>query len=251
MPQAPAAGHALRILTHLAGKVEPLPAAAIARALDLPRSSAYRLLTEMAALGYVTHYRDDGTWGLGLAAFELASGYQRQTPLQRIARPLLQRLVDTSTHNAHLAVLHGRDVLYVIEERAPGRPLLVTDVGVRLPATTTASGLAMLAALPSRQVTALYPDASALVTVPGSPATVTALRRELVEVRRRGWAAEDGTVTPGLQSVAQAVRDRNGHPVAAVALTYPAGSVADVAEVVRPVGAVVTALQRRLDPVSP
>ena len=50
-----------------------------------------------------------------------------------------------TTHNAHLAVLHGRDVLYVIEERAPGRPLLVTDVGVRLPATLTASGLAMLA----------------------------------------------------------------------------------------------------------
>ena len=56
-------------------------------------------------------------------------------------------------------MLHGRDVLYVVEERAPGRPPLVTDVGVRLPAHLTASGRAILAALPAAQVRALYPDA--------------------------------------------------------------------------------------------
>ena len=77
---------------------------AIAHALDLPRSTTYRLLTEMASLGYATHYRDEGTWGLGVAAFELSSGYQRQSPLQRLARPLVQRLVDTTTHN--LSLIH-------------------------------------------------------------------------------------------------------------------------------------------------
>ena len=68
-----------------------------------------------------------------------------------------------TTHNAHLAVLHGRDVLYVVEERAAGRPPLVTDVGVRLPAHLTASGLAMLAALPPAQVRALFPSRAAFV----------------------------------------------------------------------------------------
>jgi DNA-binding IclR family transcriptional regulator len=123
-------------------------------------------------------------------------------------------------------VLHGRDVLYVIEERAPGRPLLVTDVGVRLPATTTASGLAMLAALPGPQVTALFPRPDTLVGVEsGGPATPSALRRELVSIRRRGYAVEEGTVTAGLSSVAHVVRDRLGHPVASVALTYPTTEV--------------------------
>ena len=79
-------------------------------------------------------------YGLGLASYELGSAYQRQAPLERMARGVMDRLVDQTGHNAHLAVLHGRDVLYVIEQRAPGRPLLVTDVGVRLPAALTASG---------------------------------------------------------------------------------------------------------------
>jgi DNA-binding IclR family transcriptional regulator len=54
-------------------------------------------------------------------------------------------------------VLHGREVLYVVEQRAPGRPPLVTDVGVRLPAQLTASGKAMLADLPGPHVRALFP----------------------------------------------------------------------------------------------
>ena len=62
-------------------------------------------------------------------------------------------------------------ILDVIEERVPGRPSLVTDVGVRLPATLTASGLALLAALPAPQVRALYPDASAFVQRHGTGPT--------------------------------------------------------------------------------
>lgn len=223
MANATAAGHALRALTHLASRAEPIPAAHLARALGLPRSSTYHLLAVLVEHGYVVHYEEERTYGLGSAVHELGAGYQRQDPLQRLARPLVERLVDSTTHNAHLAVLTGRDVLYVIEERAAGRPSLVTDVGVRLPATLTASGLAVLAALPRRQVTALYPSAS--VMAEGGPATPSALRRELVDVRARGHALEVGSVQPDLSSVASAVLDRDGHPVAAVAITYRTAEV--------------------------
>ncbi|MDO4718363.1 MAG: IclR family transcriptional regulator [Propionibacteriaceae bacterium] len=219
----PAAANALRILSLLATRVEPVPAARLAQELGLARSTAYHLLAVLIEHGYVIHYPDKQRYGLGLAAHELSSGYQRQTPLQRLARPVIQRLVDQTTHNAHLVVLSGRDVLYVIEERAAGRPLLVTDVGVRLPATITASGLAILAGLGRRQVAALFPDAASLPE--GGPATPTELRRVLADVRSRGYATETGSVTPGLSSVANAVPDRAGHPVAAIALTYDADQV--------------------------
>ncbi|RYJ05288.1 MAG: IclR family transcriptional regulator, partial [Actinomycetales bacterium] len=123
---------------------------------------------------------------------------------------------------AHLAILHGREVLYVLEERAPGRPPLVTDVGVRLPAHLTASGRAILAQLPATQVRALYSTAADFVDRHGhGPRTLSALRTVLSETRQRGYAVEDGEVTPGLASVAVPVLDHNHHPVAAVAMTYP------------------------------
>lgn len=247
----PAARHALRILQHLARHAEPRSARSIARELDLPRSSIYKLLGTLAEEGFISHLADEQRYGLGLAAFELGSAYSRQAPLQRLARTVLARLVDHTTHNAHLAVLHGREVLYVIEERAPGRPPLVSDVGVRLPAALTASGLALLAALPRAQVRALFPDDAAFVSRTATGAdTPRALQRALVEVRRQGYAWEQDSVSPGFASVAEAVRDHNQHPVAAVTVTFPGAEVGEVerGQLVDAVRSAAADLTRRLGP---
>lgn len=218
----PAASQALAILRLLGQQAGPTPAAVLIRELALPRSTVYHLLATLVAEGFVTHLPEDRRYALGIAAYELGTGYSRQAPLQRLARVPLTELVDRVGHTAHLAVQHGREVIYVIEERAPGRPPLVTDVGVRLPAQLTASGRAILAALPAVQIRALFPDQSAFVlrTAIG-PRSMSALRALLVDVRRRGHAVEDGEVSPGWASLAAAILDHSGHPVAGVAVTFP------------------------------
>ncbi|WP_231880296.1 IclR family transcriptional regulator [Microbacterium sp. H83] len=219
--QVPAADGTLRILRYLAGRPAPVAASAIARELGLPRSTVYHLLTTLAAHGFVLHLREERRWGLGTSAFELAGGYARQQPLARIGRPLVAGLSDALGESAHLAVMSGGDVLYIVEERAPRRPALVTDVGVRLPAHLTASGRAMLAALPREQVRALYPDTSAFPDRTGlGPRTPRELRELLRTVRARGFATEDSEVADGLRSVGAAVRDHTGWPIAAVAVTW-------------------------------
>lgn len=226
--QVPAARNTLRLLQALARRPAPVPAATLARELGLPRSSTYHLLGELEHAGFVVHLAAERAWGLGVSAFDLGSAYSRQAPLARLAGPVLARLVDEVGQSAHLAVPHGREVLYVVEERAPGRPPLVTDLGVRLPAHLTASGRAVLADLPAAQVRALFPDPAAFVDRHGTgPTSLGALRRLLSEVRRRGYAVEDGEVTPGFASIAAAVHDSAGHPIAGVAVTYPAAGLED------------------------
>ena len=246
MSQVPAATRALRVLRFLASQPDPVPLDRVMRACDLPRSTAYHLLGAMVDEGFVVHLADEHRYGLGVAAIEVGSGYSRQEPLQRIARRPLAGLVDRVHQTAHLAVLHGRDVLYVLEERAPGRPPLVTDVGVRLPAHLTASGRAILAQLPAAQVRALYPSARDFVDRHGlGPRSLSALRTVLSETRQRGYATEDGEVTPGLASVAAAVLDHNGHPVAGVAVTY-ATDDEDAARLVDDVRRTAAGLTRRI-----
>ncbi|WP_028643943.1 IclR family transcriptional regulator [Nocardioides sp. URHA0020] len=247
MSQVPAATRALRVLRFLAGQPDPVALDRIMRACELPRSTTYHLLNAMIEEGFVVHVAEEHRYGLGLAAFELGSGYARQEPLQRLARRPLAALVDRVGHSAHLAVLHGREVLYVVEERAPGRPPLVTDVGVRLPAQLTASGRAILAQLPAAQVRALYSRPSDFVDRHGlGPRTLSGLRRVLTDTRQRGYAVEDGEVTPGLASVAVAVADHNQHPVAAVAVTYPHDYAAQAATLAAAVTATAAGLTRRI-----
>ncbi len=218
----PAATNVLAILALLGTQRGPISAGTIATQLNIPRSSTYELLNALVERGYAIHFRESRTYGLGTAAFELGSGYTRQEPLARLGRPLLQNLVDRIGENVHLAVLHESDVLYLVEERAPRRPSLVTGVGVRLPSYLTASGRAILAWLPRPQFRAVIPG----------PAGATGARRQwsaddrralddvLRQTRARGYATEDEDITKGLASVALPVRDNHGWPIASVAVTF-------------------------------
>ena len=70
---APAADHVLRILGVVARHPEPMPAAAVAAALGLPRSTAYRLLAVLVEHGYLAYLPEERRYGLGVA--ELRAGF--------------------------------------------------------------------------------------------------------------------------------------------------------------------------------
>jgi len=247
MSQVPAAEQTLRILRYLAGRPASVAASAIARDLEIPRSSVHHLLNTLAAHGFVLHLREERRWVLGTSASELAGGFVRQQPLARMGRPLVAALADRLGESTHLAVLSGADVVYIVEERAPRRPALVTDVGVRLPAHLTATGRAMLAALPREQVRALYPDASAFSTRTGrGPSSPRELRELLRSVRAAGFATEDGEVAEGVRSVGSAVPDAAGWPLAAVAATWSSGGGPGESDAAAAVAETARELQRRL-----
>jgi IclR family transcriptional regulator, acetate operon repressor len=221
---SPAVGRALDLLLFLAGKSGPVTGAAIARELKIPRSSTYHLLDVLITRGFVVHFPDQRTYGLGMAAFEVGSAYLRHEPLEMLARPVLGRVAARVGETAHLGVLHGAETLYLLKEQPAMSRIpvtLVTDVGVRLPAHLTASGRSILAHLPAAQVRALFPSARGFVDRTGhGPVTLPELRRVLAVERQQKWAEEIGLVTDGLQSVAACVFDHSGRPCAAISVTW-------------------------------
>lgn len=225
MSNVPAARNALAVLRLLAAAPGPQPAVAIARELQLPRSSAYHLLAAMAEDGFVLHYPEERRWGLGVSALEVGTAYLRHDPLERLVRPLLGQLVRRLPRElpavATCGVLHGGDVLYVATETAARRLTVVAEVGVRLPAPLTASGRAMLAHLPAAQLRAIFPGPLVQREDRG-PASLTDLRRLLAREREAGVSLEEGSVTPGLSSIASAVLDQAGLPVASIGVTVRA-----------------------------
>ncbi len=221
----PAATRALAMLRALAQAPGPMTAAGLARELRVPRSSIYHLLAAMAAEGFVVHYPEEERWGLGVAAFEIGAAYLRHEPLERLGRPVVSRLASQSAGIApvvaHLGVLHGRETVYLVREGTPEPVTVIVDVGVRLPASLTASGRAVLAGLPAAQVRALFGSRDWLVDRTGAgPSTPAALTRLLAAERSRGWAAEDGFVVEGYASVAAAAGGRDGRPVASLGVTF-------------------------------
>ena len=241
MVRIPAAERCLDLLLEMAAAPGPTTTASLARDLGIPRSSAYQLLGVLADRGFVTHLADEQRWTLGLSAFEVGSAYLRHDALERVAQPLLRRLVEQAKVPvvAHLGIVRGHETVYLLKEQSSEPVTVVTDVGVRLPAALTASGRAVLARLPAAQVRAQLSARDAFVDRTGlGPRSLSALLTLLVGERRRGSAEEDGFITRDVASVAVPVLGLHEEPVAAVGLTFrseqvPAGRRPRIAEAAR------------------
>lgn len=202
-------------------------ASTIARDLDLPRSTTYQLLDVLRAEGFLLHSPESQTYALSPLIASLGSSVETADALGRLAQPVLERLVAETRLPvvAHLGLLQHSDVVYASKVAARRAPAVVTSIGVRLPAHLTATGRAMLAALPTAQFDAIYPPAPLSTRTGAGPRSRTDLAILLSESRDRGWATENGDVTDDYASVAAAVVDHNGYPAAAVGLTFRGSTV--------------------------
>ena len=214
MSKVPAATHTLAILRLLMTTDAPISAARIATQLQLPRSTTYQLLKVMVDAGFVMHLKSHRTYGLGAAAYSLAQAYSTQQPLVRASTRHAQALAKLVGGSAHVSRLpSGMEVLYVLEERSAAAVSLITDVGVRLAAERTASGRAMLAALPDAEL-------KDRVDAAGLGRQWQKIHTMMQQVRSRGWAEETEGVSVGQSSIAAAVLDHTGRPAAALAVTF-------------------------------
>ena len=213
-------GRALAVLAAFDAERPSLTLTGIAHRTGLPLSTAHRLVAELVAWGALE--RDEhGGYRIGLRLWEVGSLAPRSLGLRESAMPFLTDLHEVTGENVQLAVLDGRDAVYV--ERLLGRTHVVTRVGSRLPLHATGVGLVLLAHTPA-------PFQEEVLAGPlrrYTPRTVTdpaAVRRVLADVRRTGVVVSDRQIELVSQSVAAPVRGRDGAVVAALSVVVPAAA---------------------------
>jgi DNA-binding IclR family transcriptional regulator len=207
---------ALDVLGAFDSSAPRLTLSEIAERSGTPLSTAHRLLGELTGWGAL-HRRPDGRYEIGRRLWDLGLLAPVQLELRQVAAPFLLDVHTATRDTVHLAVREGRSALYV--ERVSGResvPVL-SQVGSRLPLHATGVGKVLLAAAPDDVAEAVLraPTRETRHTVvdPGR------LRREIAEVRRRGYARTAEEMSLGMLSVAVPVRvERPAGPVAVAAL---------------------------------
>ncbi len=207
---------ALAVLDAFDASAPRLSLSEIAERSGTPLTTAHRLLAELTGWGALSR-RPDGRYEIGRKLWDLGLLAPVQLELRQVAAPFLLDVHTATRDTVHLAVRDGLSALYV--ERISGRESVpvVSQVGSRLPLHATGVGKVLLSAAPDEVV------AEAL-TAPARPTRHTVvdpgrLRRELAEVRRRGWARTAEEMSLGTLSVAVPVRvERAGGTVVAAAL---------------------------------
>jgi DNA-binding IclR family transcriptional regulator len=224
---APPVQRAVRLIRHVAEGNPVLNMSETAKVLKINRTTLLRLLHTLEVEGFVER-RPGGTgYQVGLALLEVGARALFSQDLVPVAVPVLTQLAETLQLSAHLGVLDGTDVLYLVR-RTPNTPLASNiRVGSRLPAHATTMGRMLLAHLPSVEIERLYAGKELQLFSDHTSATLDALRATAETDRGAGIAWSEAYFERGIGSAAVAVFDFAGTPLAAINVSGPVGAFAD------------------------
>jgi len=192
-----------------------------ARELGVARSTAHRLLAQLAHFGFVAQDARTKIYTAGPALFELGAVVVVHDDVQAAAHRYLTSLVATFGETVHLCVLQGQDVRFIDGVESAKALRSGNRAGTLLPAHATSSGKVLLAALRDEAVRERYPDEALPAVTRRTIRTRTALLAELHAVRSRGYATNNGESEPGLSAISCLIRTSSGAPRAALTMAGP------------------------------
>ncbi len=197
---------------------EPLALAEIARRLKTSKSGTHGLLAALVRCGYANRMAG-GIYSLGLKAWEIG----RFVPTDRLvqaAAPVMDRLASAVNDGVILGVLSGFEVAYVHLVGSPQAVRVHAEVGQRIPAHCTSTGLALLAAQGADYLDQVLPKRLPAV----APQTITdpeRLRREIARVRARGYSINRGGWSAEVGGIAKAVPCNPAYGSAGLCIAVP------------------------------
>jgi DNA-binding IclR family transcriptional regulator len=198
----------------------PIGVTEVADRVDLPKSTAARMLASLAREGAVEQVPGETRYRLGPRIESLATGSIATRSIVAVARPHLDELAASIGEAAGLSVPEG-DLIHYVDQVDSDHPVGVRDwTGARLALHAVSSGLAVLAHRPRPAIDA-YLDrplerfTERTMTDPGQ------LRARLQRIQLDGYAWTSDEYAEGIASVAAAIVDANGEVVAAVHVHGP------------------------------
>jgi IclR family pca regulon transcriptional regulator len=212
---------AFQVLHAFDGPQRFMTLADIARAADLDRSATQRLVYTLETLGYLQRIGSTRNYGLTSKVLQFSHSYLKANNLIDRASPYLLDISRNLGETCNLHELDGHEVVFVA--RFPGRHLINIDIviGSRLPTFFTASGTAILSALPEKERLDILEHTP---MDPLTPFTVTdpdALLERIRVAAKRGYAVIMNETVMGDISVAAPIIDEHGRAVAAINISVP------------------------------
>ena len=212
-------------LKELSESPQGIELSVLSRRLGIPKSSAYYIL-ETLLEGRFVEKDANGLYRVGPAAFLVGTGYLRNQSVTALFHQVAKEIVAACGETVQLAVLNGRQIVYIAKEEGTQPVRLVSEVGQSLPAHTTALGKVLLACLPSDRVDALFPPDSSLEGMTERSITsVSVLCQELRLVRERGYAHDFEETAEGLQCFAAPILAEGGKVIASMSVAAPSSRV--------------------------
>jgi IclR family acetate operon transcriptional repressor len=193
----------------------------LGRQLGVHKATASRLAAALADRDLLERDPQNDRYRIGFGLVRLAGSAIAGLDIVREAHPLLESLAEQTRETANLGVLSGDSVVYIDQVTGTRSVVAMSWVGRRTPLHCTSNGKVLLAfaAEADRDRFLANPmDRFSANTI----VDASVLRKQLDEVRRRGYAQTIEELEEGLNAVAAPVRRADGRVAAAISVSGPA-----------------------------
>jgi DNA-binding IclR family transcriptional regulator len=198
----------------------PLSLTEAAEVLGVHKSTALRILQTLESARFVRK-TGAGTYVFGSGLIELSELALGSMDLRQFAAAHLRRLQRETGHTVHLAQLTGDEIIYIDKVDSPSFDAvkLPSRVGRAVSIYASAVGKVILAFLPREERDRLLSHVVFERHTGTTFADRASLELELIQVRERGWATDNGEHDAYVMCVAAPIRDSRGQVIAAVSIT--------------------------------
>lgn len=199
---------------------------ALAAKFGVPKTSMLGILKTLEFNGFLYKTLNQN-YRLGLDILEIGYYIQASLPISKVAVPLLDELQRATGNFVYLTIPKNGKVFY-LECAYPGeKKINYSIVGKTLPMHCTSCGKAMLSEFSEDQVNKVIEVYGLTKFTPNTITDVDVLKRELYEIRSKGFATEDGERTVGTKCVGIPVKGNSGKLLGALSI---AGSSVSMTE---------------------
>ncbi len=191
----------------------------IAALLSLNKSTAFRILATLEAMGYLERDAASRRYRPSLKVLHLGFGAINRLEVRQVARPHLEAVAQELDETVSLSVLYGTDIIYIDRVRNRAIVGVVLDIGSHVPAHCTTMGKVLLANLPTDELKAFIQMADLARYTTRTVTDKDVLLAELEAIRKNGYAVSDGELAIGLRAAGAAILDHNGKAIAAIGIS--------------------------------
>jgi len=216
---------AFDILSCFRVKPEGMTLAEISIFAKINKSTCHRLLAQMEAEGFLQ--RENGRYQVGQALFQIGVLAPLPLALLRAAHPIMAALAREVGETINLAILDRMEILVLNVVESPHEFRMAAKVGSRRPFHVTALGKAIAAFLSEDSLESILESLPIPLARPtaNSIPDLLRLRKELEEVRTRGYAIDNEEAVAGVRAVAAPVFNGAGEVTAAISVSGPTSRI--------------------------
>ncbi|MFF3337044.1 IclR family transcriptional regulator [Streptomyces sp. NPDC002888] len=194
----------------------------VAEALDVHKSTAFRLLGVLEAHGMVEQEGERGKYRLSFGIVRLAGAVTGRIDVTKHGRRICERLADELGETMNIAVLESHHVINLDQVRGQSAITAQNWVGRQTPMHCTSSGKILLAHLAPEHRDELIAAAGLDRMTARTLTSRERLEADLAEARERGYAMTVEEYEEGLNAMAAPIRSSDGETIAALTASGPA-----------------------------